>query len=250
MSTQEFGVIRALFYLLSFSNVQFNAPKQKAKKTGQSIDYVDDTPKGEKKGKKTACTRIPCKALNSCFIFLMFADMTKPMMDQYFPKAVEAAWDAWWENQGYYTADAEKAAQAPEEDKFVLVIPPPNVTGSLHLGHALTVAIEDTLVRWNRMKGKHVVWLPGIDHAGIATQNVVEKRLAREGVTRHDLGREEFVNRVYEWKETYGGKIFNQLRHLGVSVDWSRERFTMDDGLSQAVKESFVRLYEDGLIYR
>eukprot|EP01138_Halocafeteria_seosinensis_P014615 gb/GECG01014920.1/.p1 GENE.gb/GECG01014920.1/~~gb/GECG01014920.1/.p1 ORF type:complete len:1066 (+),score=173.55 gb/GECG01014920.1/:1-3198(+) len=205
---------------------EFNAPKQKAKKTGQKLDFVDETPRGEKK------------------------DMKKPMMDQYFPKAVESAWDAWWEKQGYYTADAEKAAQASEDEKFSLVIPPPNVTGSLHLGHALTVAIEDTLVRWNRMKGKHVVWLPGIDHAGIATQNVVEKKLAKEGITRHDLGREEFVRNVYEWKEKYGGKIFNQLRHLGVSVDWSRERFTMDEGLSHAVNESFVRMYEDGLIYR
>jgi valyl-tRNA synthetase len=125
------------------------------------------------------------------------------------------------------------------------------VTGSLHLGHALTTAVEDTLTRWHRMKGEVVCWVPGTDHAGIATQSVVEKRLKKEeGLTRHDLGREEFVQRVWTWKETYGNKITNQIRSLGASVDWSREAFTMDANLSRAVTEAFVRFHEDGLIYR
>lgn len=132
-----------------------------------------------------------------------------------------------------------------------MVIPPPNVTGSLHLGHALTTAIEDTITRWNRMKGKVSLWVPGTDHAGIATQSVVEKKLKKEqGISRHDLGREEFVRRVWEWKETYGNKITNQIRCLGASVDWSREAFTMDKNLSKAVVEAFVKFHEDGLIYR
>jgi valyl-tRNA synthetase len=132
-----------------------------------------------------------------------------------------------------------------------MVIPPPNVTGSLHLGHALTTAVEDTITRWNRMKGKVTVWIPGTDHAGIATQSVVEKRLKKnEGITRHDLGREEFIKKVWEWKNLYGNKITSQIRYLGASVDWSREAFTMDNNLSRAVTEAFVKFYEDGLLYR
>jgi len=169
----------------------------------------------------------------------------------YQPKYVESAWQAWWEKCGYYTPDLNKALETEPADKFVMVIPPPNVTGSLHLGHALTTAIEDTLTRWHRMKGKIALWVPGTDHAGIATQSVVEKRLKKEeGVTRHDLGRDEFIKRVWEWKETYGNRITNQIRCLGASVDWSREAFTMDSNLSRAVTEAFVRFHEDGLLYR
>lgn len=169
----------------------------------------------------------------------------------YQPKYVESAWQSWWEKSGYYTPDAVAASNADESQKFVMVIPPPNVTGSLHLGHALTDAIEDALTRWHRMKGKIALWVPGCDHAGIATQSVVEKRLKKEeNLTRHDLGREEFVNRVWEWKENYGGKIQNQIRSMGASVDWSRESFTMDANLCTAVTEAFVRFHESGLIYR
>jgi valyl-tRNA synthetase len=132
-----------------------------------------------------------------------------------------------------------------------MVIPPPNVTGSLHIGHALTVAIEDTLARWNRMCGKNVLWVPGTDHAGIATQVVVEKKIWREQKkTRHDLTREPFLQEVWKWKQENGSHICNQLRRLGASVDWSRERFTMDEQSNAAVTESFVRLHKDGLIYR
>ena len=173
------------------------------------------------------------------------------MLPAYHPAYVEAAWNAWWEKAGYYSCDPAAAEAAGQHGRFVMVIPPPNVTGSLHLGHALTASVEDCLTRWHRMCGRPVMWLPGTDHAGIATQAVVEKRLMKErGVTRHDLGREAFVKEVWEWKETYGSRITGQLRTLGVSVDWSRERFTMDAQLSAAVVEAFVRLHERGLIYR
>jgi valyl-tRNA synthetase len=169
----------------------------------------------------------------------------------YQPKYVESAWQAWWEKEGYYTPDVEKALKTLPADKFVMVIPPPNVTGSLHLGHALTTAVEDTLTRYHRMKGKIVLWVPGTDHAGIATQSIVEKRLKKdEGLTRHDLGREEFIKRVWQWKEMYGNKITNQIRCLGASVDWTRESFTMDANLSRAVTEAFCRFHEKGLLYR
>ena len=134
----------------------------------------------------------------------------------YQPKYVEAAWQSWWEASGYYTPDVKDALKKGQEDKFVMVIPPPNVTGSLHLGHALTTAIEDTLTRWHRMNGKIALWVPGTDHAGIATQSVVEKKLKKdEGITRHELGREEFTKRVWQWKEVYCNRITSQIRYLG-----------------------------------
>ena len=173
------------------------------------------------------------------------------MPSAYQPGYVEAAWQDWWEAAGYYTADAATAAATPADQKFVMVIPPPNVTGSLHLGHALTSAIQDTLTRWHRMRGDVTLYVPGTDHAGIATQSVVEKKLQKEqGVSRHDLGREAFLGKVWEWKETYGNRITTQIRLMGSSVDWSREAFTMDARLSKAVVEAFCRFFEDGLIYR
>ncbi len=150
-----------------------------------------------------------------------------------------------WEERGYFTADASSPAPA-----FSIVIPPPNVTGSLHIGHALDHTLIDALIRRRRMQGYNTLWLPGMDHAGIATQNVVERELAKEGLSRHDLGREAFVERVWQWKGTSGGAILGQMRRLGDSVDWSRERFTMDEGLSRAVQTIFKRLFDDGLIYR
>lgn len=173
------------------------------------------------------------------------------MPEAYNPSYVEAAWSQWWEKCGYYACDVAKATAAPADRKFVMVIPPPNVTGSLHLGHALTAAIEDSLTRWHRMRGDATLYVPGIDHAGIATQSVVEKKLAKDDkLTRHDLGREEFVKRVWQWKDEYGGKIQNQIRLLGSSVDWGREAFTMNPMLTRAVVEAFVRMNEQGLIYR
>jgi valyl-tRNA synthetase len=159
---------------------------------------------------------------------------------------------AWWEAQGYFapTNDPNKPGFDPSRRPFVISIPPPNVTGELHLGHAMFVSMEDLMIRHARMKGIPTLWVPGTDHAGIATQLQVEKALAREGLRREDLGREEFLRRTWEWKNTYRGRITGQIRRLGASCDWNRERFTLDEGLSRAVREAFVRLYEKGLIYR
>jgi valyl-tRNA synthetase len=164
---------------------------------------------------------------------------------QYAPAEVEGPRYERWEKAGYFAADAYSTAPA-----YCIVIPPPNVTGSLHIGHALDHTLMDALIRRRRMQGYNTLWLPGMDHAGIATQNVVERELAREGLSRHDLGREAFIERVWQWKAASGGKILGQMRRLGDSVDWSRERFTMDAGLSRAVQTIFKQLYDDGLIYR
>ncbi|MDX8239332.1 valine--tRNA ligase [Acinetobacter pittii] len=161
----------------------------------------------------------------------------------YDPTEIEKKWYKTWEEQGYFKPSGHG-------ESFCIMIPPPNVTGSLHMGHGFNNAIMDALTRYNRMMGKNTLWQPGTDHAGIATQMVVERQLGLQGVTRHDLGREKFIDKVWEWKEQSGGTITKQIRRLGSSVDWSRERFTMDEGLSNAVKEVFVRLHEDGLIYR
>ena len=167
------------------------------------------------------------------------------MEPTYDPKAVEEKWLAAWEKRRLFHSDSSRGGEP-----YCIVIPPPNVTGILHMGHALNNTIQDVLVRWRRMQGRNVVWMPGTDHAGIATQNVVERALRKEGLTREQLGREEFVKRVWEWKAKYGSTIIRQLKRLGCSCDWDRERFTMDEGLSRAVVEVFVRLYEKGLIYR
>ncbi|WP_462382056.1 valine--tRNA ligase [Pseudomonas sp. Marseille-QA0892] len=161
----------------------------------------------------------------------------------YQPHAIETSWYETWEANHYF------APQGTGEP-YTIMIPPPNVTGSLHMGHGFNNAIMDALIRFRRMQGRNTLWQPGTDHAGIATQMLVERKIGAEGLSRHDLGREKFLEKVWEWKAESGGNITRQIRRLGSSVDWSRERFTMDDGLSEAVKEAFVRLYEDGLIYR
>lgn len=164
----------------------------------------------------------------------------------YDPKQVEQKWYAYWEENGYFHAEVDES-----KEPFCVVIPPPNVTGQLHMGHALDNTYQDILVRWKRMQGYNTLWLPGTDHAGIATQARVEDHIrATEGKTRHDLGREEFLKRTWAWKEDYGNQILNQLKKLGTSLDWERERFTMDEGCSRAVREVFVRLFEKGLIYQ
>jgi valyl-tRNA synthetase len=167
-------------------------------------------------------------------------------------KSTEQRIYTWWEESGYFqpSNDPSKPNYDPSIRPFVISIPPPNVTGELHLGHALFVSMEDLMIRYNRMKGKPTLWVPGSDHAGIATQMQVERALAREQLTREEIGREEFLKRTWAWKEKYGGIITDQIRRLGASCDWTRERFTLDDGLSLAVREAFVRLYEKGLIYR
>ncbi len=164
---------------------------------------------------------------------------------RYDPSASREKWYQFWVDQGLFRAEPN-----PEKKPFSIVIPPPNVTGKLHIGHALNNTLQDILCRWKRMEGYEVLWMPGTDHAGIATQNVVEKQLAQEGQSRHDLGREKLIERIWEWKQEYGDAIIHQLKYLGSSCDWSRTRFTMDEGCSRAVREVFVRLYEEGFLYR
>ena len=164
---------------------------------------------------------------------------------RYEPAKAEARWYKFWLDKGYFHAEVD-----PRRKPYTIVIPPPNITGSLHMGHALNNTLQDILTRTKRMQGYNVLWMPGTDHAGIATQHVVEKELIKEGLTRYDLGREEFLERVWAWKDRYGSQIIDQLKRLGCSCDWERERFTMDGGCSEAVRETFCRLYEKGLIYR
>ena len=168
------------------------------------------------------------------------------MMEKaYEPQDVEARLYAGWEAAGLFHAEP-----TPGKPKYSITIPPPNITGSLHMGHALNHSVQDALGRWHRMRGFTTLILPGTDHGGISTQTVVEKEIAKEGLTRHTLGREAFVARVWEWKEQYGARILSQLKRLGCSYDWSRDRFTMDPGYNAAVTEAFVRFHDAGLIYR
>ncbi|XP_069705538.1 valine--tRNA ligase isoform X2 [Periplaneta americana] len=203
--------------------------KEKKKEVKEAAVYSVLTPEGDKK------------------------DASCAMPDAYSPQFVEAAWYSWWEKQGFFKPEygRRNVLEPNANGKFVMVIPPPNVTGSLHLGHALTNAIQDALTRWHRMKGRIALWNPGCDHAGIATQVVVEKRLWREeNKTRHDIGREKFIEKVWEWRREKGDTIYTQLRRLGSSFDWSRARFTMDPQMCRAVSEAFIRLHEEGVIYR
>nr|XP_036881965.1 valine--tRNA ligase, mitochondrial [Manis javanica] len=178
-------------------------------------------------------------------------DVSQPLPPAYSPWYVEAAWYPWWVQEGFFKPEYQTRLPQATGEAFSMCIPPPNVTGSLHIGHALTVAIQDALVRWHRMRGDQVLWVPGSDHAGIATQAVVEKQLWKDRrVRRHELSREAFLREVWKWKEEKGGEICEQLRALGASLDWDRECFTMDAGFSVAVTEAFVRLYKAGLLYR
>ena len=166
-------------------------------------------------------------------------------MDIFNHKDYEKLWYDRWVEKGCF-----KAEVSSKKEPYTIMMPPPNVTGSLHIGHALTFTLQDILIRYFRMKGRDVLWQPGTDHAGIATQMVVERQLNEKGIDRRDIGRDEFLNKVWEWKEHSGGQITNQLRALGASPDWDKERFTMDDGLSSAVKKVFVKLFNEGLIYK
>ena len=172
--------------------------------------------------------------------------MSSPPLDKtYNPTAVEQKWAAYWAKHRLF-----QPRQTKKLESYCIVIPPPNVTGSLHIGHALNNTLQDILIRWKRMQGMQTLWLPGTDHAGIATQNVVERQLKEEGLSREDLGRQAFIERVWTWRHQSGDTIIGQLKQLGASCDWDRLRFTMDDGLSLAVREVFVHLYDEGLIYR
>lgn len=170
------------------------------------------------------------------------------MEKTYKPHTIEQRWYETWETNGYFSPTHE--SEPAEKDSYCIMIPPPNVTGNLHMGHAFQDTIMDALTRYHRMKGEQTLWQPGTDHAGIATQMVVERLINSEGKTRHDLGRDEFIKKIWQWKEQSGNTITRQLRRMGASLDWQRERFTMDEGLSESVKEVFVQLYDEGLIYR
>ena len=171
--------------------------------------------------------------------------METDLPTKYNPKEIEDKWYSFWEEGNFFHCEPD-----PAKKPYTIVIPPPNVTGVLHMGHALNNILQDILIRWRRMQGYNTLWMPGTDHAGIATQNVVERKLTKKGTNRHELGREKFIEEVWKWKKEYGSEILNQLRKLGSSCDWERERFTMDEGLSKAVKEAFVKLYEKGFIYK
>ena len=200
-------------------------PAAKKKTELEKVTFTNETPIGQKK------------------------DVSKiEMPAQYHPEFTEMAWYEWWNNKGYFRGDEKDTTR----ERFTIALPPPNVTGSLHIGHALTVAIQDAICRYHRMNGKNVLYIPGTDHAGIATQVVVEKKLMNQDppVSRHDIGREKFIEQVFKWKEEYGQRILGQLKRIGASLDWTRECFTMDEKLSASVKEAFVRMYEQGIIYR
>ncbi|KAG7884294.1 hypothetical protein KL938_002166 [Ogataea parapolymorpha] len=204
--------------------------KETKKEAEPTPEFVDKTLPGEKK---------------------ILVSLEDKSFSAYNPKAVESSWYQWWIKQGYFEPEFTEDGEIKPEGLFCIPAPPPNVTGALHIGHALTVAIQDSLIRYNRMKGKTVLFLPGFDHAGIATQSVVEKNLwAKEKITRHDLGREAFVEKVWDWKEIYHRKIKSQFQMMGASYDWTREAFTLSPELSEAVTETFVRLHEEGTIYR
>ncbi|CAK9438293.1 uncharacterized protein LODBEIA_P25170 [Lodderomyces beijingensis] len=207
-------------------------PKKDNKKqeSTPAPEYIDETKPGDKK---------------------ILASLDDPSFKAYNPKNVESSWYAWWDKQGFFQPELTESGEIKPEGVFSIPCPPPNVTGALHIGHALTVSIQDTLIRWNRMQGKTTLFIPGFDHAGIATQSVVEKQIwAKEKKTRHDYGREKFVEKVWEWKEEYHSRIKNQFKKLGASYDWTRERFTLNPDLSEAVTEAFVKMHEDGTIYR
>ncbi|GIL56694.1 hypothetical protein Vafri_11999 [Volvox africanus] len=237
--------------LAKFAAKQAAAEVAKAAKASTAAEGAED-----KKAKEKAEAEAKKKAEAEEVTGLIAAAKATPkgekkqvegaMYKAYHPKMVEAAWYEWWEQCGFFKPDPTST-----KPPFVIVIPPPNVTGALHIGHALTNSIQDTITRWRRMSGFNTLWVPGTDHAGIATQTVVEKKLQREkGVTRHDLGREAFLGEVWQWVDQYGHRIHDQLRRLGSSVDWSRSVFTMDEKLSRAVLEAFVRMFEGGCIYR
>ena len=171
--------------------------------------------------------------------------MMRELPKVYDPKQTEKRLYETWESKGYFNAEIDH-----NKKPFTIVIPPPNVTGQLHMGHAFDETLQDILIRTKRMQGYATLWMPGTDHAGIATQIKVEEELRKSGLTRYDLGREKFLEKVWEWKTLYGNRIIQQLKTLGSSCDWRRERFTMDEGLSRAVREVFVNLYEKGLIYK
>uniref|UniRef100_A0A671YN90 Valine--tRNA ligase n=1 Tax=Sparus aurata TaxID=8175 RepID=A0A671YN90_SPAAU len=236
---------------IAAANAKTEAQLKKEAKKKEKLEKFQQKKEMEAKKK----TKPPTELLMSTLFSLspLVSDVISPLPDSYSPQYVEAAWYPWWEKQGFFKPEyGRKNISDPNpRGMFMMCIPPPNVTGSLHLGHALTNAIQDTLTRWHRMRGETTLWNPGCDHAGIATQVVVEKKLMRErGMSRHDLGRENFIQEVWKWKNEKGDRIYHQLKKLGSSLDWDRACFTMDTKLSYAVQEAFIRMHDEGVIYR
>ena len=197
-------------------------PKKEKKVAEEVPEFKDETKPGEKK---------------------VLVSLDNPAFKAYSPKNVESSWYSWWDKQGLFQPELTDSGEIKPQGAFTIPAPPPNVTGALHIGHALTIAIQDTLIRYYRMKGKTTLFLPGFDHAGIATQSVVEKQIwANEKKTRHDYGREKFIEKVWEWKEEYHGRIKNQVKKLGASYDWSREAFTLNPDLSESVTEALCKI--------
>ncbi|KAG0680591.1 valine--tRNA ligase [Pichia californica] len=211
-------------------NAAKNKEKKKKVEKEEIPEYVDKTIPGEKK---------------------ILTSLEDPSFSSYNPKSVESSWYDWWVKEGFFEPEFTKDGEIKPEGVFSIPAPPPNVTGALHIGHALTVSIQDALIRYYRMKGKTTLFLPGFDHAGIATQSVVEKTVyAKEGKTRHDYGREKFLEKIWEWKDVYHSKIKNQFQNMGASYDWSKEAFTLDPERTAAVNDAFIKLFDDGTIYR
>uniref|UniRef100_A0A3B5AMM4 Valine--tRNA ligase n=1 Tax=Stegastes partitus TaxID=144197 RepID=A0A3B5AMM4_9TELE len=226
--------------------------KKEAKKR-EKLEKFQQKKEMEAKKKAQPVKELFLSLLFSYSVLFLVSDVVSPLPDSYSPQYVEAAWYPWWEKQGFFKPEYGRASISEQNPRgiFMMCIPPPNVTGSLHLGHALTNAIQDSLTRWHRMRGETTLWNPGCDHAGIATQVVVEKKLMRErGMSRHELGRENFIQEVWKWKNEKGDRIYHQLKKLGSSLDWDRACFTMDNKLSYAVQEAFIRMHDEGVIYR
>ena len=250
-----------IYYLNKYKYLDEDSPSGTKKKDAKNEEKEEQMRQKELKKKKMQdlCQQKSKKATNLSKV-KKYIDHTKPgekkdlegeFPENYDPSYVESAWNAWWQKEGFFKVELKEALKVPREKRFVMVLPPPNVTGSLHLGHALMGAIEDTIVRYKRLQGYVSLWVPGTDHAGIATQSVVEKKILKtEGKYRNDFTREEFLKRVWEWKEEYGGKIMEQFTKLGVSFDLSRQYFTMDKERSKSVQEAFIQLYEKGILYR
>ncbi|KAI9710224.1 MAG: valine--tRNA ligase [Chrysothrix sp. TS-e1954] len=225
--------------------------KFEAKKAKQPAQQASTTTAKPAKAKQQDTTLPKFQELTPPGDKKILRPLDDPWCKAYHPAAVESAWDAWWEKSGFYKPQFDKDGNVKPKGTFTIPIPPPNITGSLHCGHALATTLQDVLIRWHRMKGYTTLYVPGSDHAGISLQSIVEKRLKREkGLTRHELGREAFLALCHDWKDDYRARITTSLRRLGGSMDWSREAFTMDDNLSHAVREAFTRLHDEGLIYR
>ena len=261
-NTNEIYYLNKYKYLSQSDNSEKDKKKDKKDKNNDTLSNEEKKRQKElkKKQMQELCQQKNKKATTNLSMIKKYEDKTKPgekkdlsgeFPEYYDPSYVESSWNAWWQKENFFKVDLKEALKKPRDKRFVMLLPPPNVTGSLHLGHALMGAIEDTIIRYKRLKGYISLWVPGVDHAGISTQSVVEKKLLKdEGKYRNEYSREDFVKRVWEWKEEYGNKIMEQFNKLGVSFDLSRLYFTMDKERCKSVKEAFIQLFERGILYR